>query len=167
MSLAWYAIRSKPRKEDALWQQLLQRGFEGFYPRVRVQPVNPRARKVVPYFPGYLFVRADVAAVGLSVFAYMPHAVGLVCFGSEPAAVPENLIHRLRRTIDAVNAAGGESLGGFQPGDRVRVVDGPFEGYEGLFDARIPGQVRVRILLDMLSGRALPVELHPGYLEPV
>ncbi len=167
MSLAWYAIRSKPRKEDALWQQLLLRGFEGFYPRIRVEPVNPRARKVVPYFPGYLFVRADVAAVGLSVFAYMPHAVGLVCFGNEPAAVPENLIHRLRRTVDAVNIAGGVTLGGFQPGDRVRVVDGPFEGYEGLFDARIPGQARVRILLDMLSGRALPVELHPGYLEPV
>jgi transcriptional antiterminator RfaH len=38
-----------------------------------VRPVNPRARKTRPYFPGYLFVQADLAAVGLVEFRWMPH----------------------------------------------------------------------------------------------
>jgi hypothetical protein len=55
----WYAVRSKPRKEDILSRQLRAQGFEVFYPRVRVHRVNPRARKLEPYFPGYMFVQAD------------------------------------------------------------------------------------------------------------
>ena len=41
MSVLWYAMRSKPRKEDALWRQLRAQGFEVFHPRVRVHRVNP------------------------------------------------------------------------------------------------------------------------------
>ncbi|HEB63956.1 MAG TPA: hypothetical protein ENJ02_00220, partial [Chloroflexi bacterium] len=67
MSANWYVLRSKARKEDAVYAQALQRGLEVFYPRLRVNPVNPRARKVRPYFPGYMFVRVDLEAVGRSV----------------------------------------------------------------------------------------------------
>ena len=67
-----------------------------YYPRIRVQPVNPRARKIKPYFPGYLFVQADIQAAGQSALAYMPHSGGLVCCGSEPAPVPDTLIRAIR-----------------------------------------------------------------------
>ncbi len=72
MTLSWYAIRSKPRKEEPLWGQLLAGEIETFYPRLRVRPINPRSRKVVPYFPGYMFVNADLEDVGASTFNYMP-----------------------------------------------------------------------------------------------
>ena len=77
MTIGWYALRSKPRKEEALWGQLLARGFETFYPRLRINPVNPRARKLAPYFPGYMFVYADLEEVGPSTFNYMPFSLGL------------------------------------------------------------------------------------------
>ena len=54
MSLQWYALRSKPNKEGPLWREVHAQGFEVFYPEIRVQPVNPRSRKVRPYFPGYM-----------------------------------------------------------------------------------------------------------------
>ena len=60
MSYQWYALRSKSRKEDAVWRQLQSQGYEVFYPCLRVHPVNPRSRKIVPYFPGYLFVEVDL-----------------------------------------------------------------------------------------------------------
>ena len=54
MSLQWYALRSKPNKEGPLWREVHAQGFEVFYPEIRVQPVNPRSRKVRPDFPGYM-----------------------------------------------------------------------------------------------------------------
>jgi len=80
MSLQWYVIRSKPRKEDVVWRQLQAHGFENYYPRIKTHPVNPRARKVKPYFPGYLFVHVDMTELGISTFKWMPHTLGFVSF---------------------------------------------------------------------------------------
>ena len=166
MAVHWYALRCKPRKEDVVWRQVRTQGFEAFYPLLRVQPVNPRSRKHRPYFPGYLFVRADISEVGLSTFQWMPHAIGLVVFGDEAAIVPENLIHAIQRRVEEISAAGGELFDGLNPGDKVMIDEGPFAGYEAIFDARIPGSERVRVLLQLLtSQRNVPVELNAGQIQ--
>ncbi len=160
MANNWYALRSKPRKEDIVWRQVVSQGFESYYPRLRVHPVNPRSRKVQPYFPGYLFVNADLEEVGVSVFQWMPHAIGLVSFGGEPAIVPDNLVFAVRKRVDEINQAGGETFDGLRAGDTVRISDGPFIGYEAIFDGRLPGTVRVRVLLELLGNRRrVPVTL--------
>ena len=160
MTASWYALRSKPRKEDVVWRQVLSRGFETYYPRLRVQPVNPRSRKIKPYFPGYLFVHIDLEETGLSAFKWMPHTLGLVSFGGEPAHVPENLIHELKKRIQEINDAGGEVYDGLKSGDKIWIHSGPFSGYEALFDGRLPGKDRVRVLLQFLGDpRKVPVEL--------
>jgi transcriptional antiterminator RfaH len=153
MPYHWYALRSKSRKEDAVWRQLQSQGYEVFYPCLRVHPVNPRSRKIVPYFPGYLFVEADLEQTGISVFQWMPHTVGLVNFGGEPSIVPENLILAIQKRVDDINAAGGEIFDGLKPGETVWISDGPFQGYEAIFDGRLPGSERVRVLLEFLGNR--------------
>lgn len=166
MTAHWYALRSKPQKEDVLWRQVVNRGFEVFYPRMRVNPVNPRSRKVKPYFPGYMFVQVDIDQIGLSEFQWMPHALGLVCFGDEPSSVPEHLIHAIRRRVEEIAVAGGELFDGLHIGDAVTIHEGPFAGYEAIFDARIPGSERVRVLLQLInSQRQVPVELQAGQIE--
>jgi transcriptional antiterminator RfaH len=161
----WYAIRSKPRKEDAVWRQVLSQGFEVYYPRIRIQPINPRSKKVKPYFPGYLFVRADLEQVGLSVFQWMPHTLGLVSFGGEPAAVPDHLVQAIHVRVDEINAAGGETFERLRPGDVVWISDGPFRGYEAIFDARLPGSERVRVLLEFLGSRKVALTLRAGQID--
>ena len=165
MAESWYALRSKPRKEEVLWQQLLAREVDVFFPRLKVNPVNPRSRKLRPYFPGYLFVQVDLEEVGLSIFKWMPHAIGLVSFDGEPADVPDNLIHAVQKRVEEIAAVGGEFYDGLQPGDPVRISNGPFAGYEAIFDMRLPGSERVRVLIQMLSDRKLPVELKAGQVE--
>ena len=165
MSYQWYALRSKSRKEDAVWRQLQTQGYEVFYPCLRVHPVNPRSRKIVPYFPGYLFVEVDLVQTGISVFQWMPHTVGLVSFGGEPSIVPENLILAIQKRVDEINAAGGEIFDGLKPGETVWISDGPFQGYEGIFDGRLPGSERVRVLLEFLGNRRkLPVVLEASQI---
>jgi transcription elongation factor/antiterminator RfaH len=160
MAEYWYALRTKSRKEDVVWKQIVDRDFDVFYPRLKVNPVNPRSRKVRPYFPGYLFVKLDLEKAGLTTFQWMPHTVGLVSFGGEPAAVPENLIHAIRERVEEIAAAGGIVFDGLKQGDTVLIDHGPFEGYEAIFDMRLPGTERVRVLLQLLSNqRQLPVEI--------
>lgn len=166
MAIHWYALRSKPRKEEVVWRLVKDQNIEIYYPRMRVQPVNPRARKIVPYFPGYMFVHVDLETTGLSAFQWMPHSIGLVSFGGEPAAVPENLIYAIDQRVGEINAAGGEVFDGLKQGDAVQIEFGPFEGYEAIFDTRVPGSERVRVLLQLLSNkRQVSVELEAAHIR--
>ena len=149
-----------------MWKQLRARQIECFYPRARVRSVNPRARVVRPYFPGYVFICADLEQVGLSALQWMPGGAGLVAFGGQPAWVPENLIHAIRRRVGEIEAAGGETLAGLKHGDPVIIREGPFAGYQAIFDARLSGDDRVRVLLSLLSRQQLPLELPGAYLAP-
>jgi transcriptional antiterminator RfaH len=161
----WYVLRSKPHKEDALWQHARSQGYEIFYPRIPVKTVNPRARKVAPYFPGYMFVRVAIEEVGISTFQWMPYAHGLICFDSVPASVPDDLVDAVRSRVYAIAEAGGELFLQLAKGDALTIKSGPFAGYEAVFDERLSGGERVRVLLQMLDDRQVPVELSEARIE--
>lgn len=165
MTAYWYALQSKPNKEDALFEQLENRGYRVFYPRIRVNPVNPRSKKIKAYFPGYMFVYADIVEVGLSTFQWMPFARGMVVFDMEPATVPDPLIEAIRRRVDQVNKVGGEVFEGLKKGEVIQIQEGPFAGYEAIFDVRLPGSERVRVLIKLLSQRQVPLELKAGQIR--
>ncbi len=166
MPTAWYVLHSKPHKEEFLSEQLWLRRIETFSPRIRVQVVNPRARKIRPYFPGYLFVHVDLQVTPLAMLRYTPGASSLVMFGGEPASVPEGLIQAIRRRVDEINAAGGEVMETLKPGITVLVDAGPFSGYEAIFDVRLPGTDRVRVLLKLLKDRQVLLELPASHVHP-
>jgi transcription antitermination factor NusG len=166
MALRWYVIRSKPRKEEFLAEQMQMRKIEIFNPRIRIQTVNPRARKVKPYFPGYVFVHLDLERTDKFLMQYLPGTAGLVSFGGEAADVPDGLVHAIQRRIDEINDAGGELFDVLKVGAPVVVHSGPFAGFEAIFDARLPGSDRVRVLLKLLKNRQLQVDLPAGQIRP-
>ena len=165
MSARWYVLHSKPNKEELLWEQLTLRKVEAFYPRIRVHPVNPRSRHVRAYFPGYVFVHVDLEQVSTATLQWMPGATGFVSFDQEPSIVPDGLIPLLKKRVEEINQSGGEILEGLQPGDLVQIRSGPFAGYEAIFDAKLPGNERVRILLKMLQGQSAKMEISASQLE--
>jgi len=160
-------MRSKPNKEDFLAGQLEAYGVEVFFPRLRITPVNPRSRKVRPFFPNYLFVHVDLDEVNVSTLRWMPGASGLVSFDGEPASVPDPLIAALERQLDLLNVASRELTKDLKPGDPVTVLDGPFAGYDAIFDVRLSGHDRVRVLLNFLQARQVPVELQSRQIRRV
>lgn len=165
MTLNWYAFRSKPNKEVFVYEQLLAHRIEAFLPLLRVHTVNPRARKWRPYFPGYLFLRADLAQTGFSLLSWMPGGLGIVHFAGEAIPVTEGLIGAIRSRVDEINRAGGEQLQKLKQGDLVTINSGPFTGHEAIFDVSISGNERVRVLLKLLYGKYLPVELATGFIQ--
>ncbi len=165
MTLAWYVMRSKPNKEDFFCDQLLAHRLEVYHPRIPVRTVNPRARKVRPYFPGYIFVHLDLEQVNPAVLHWMPGSAGLVCFDAVPASVPDSLLAAIRHRVEEINQAGGEQLQSLKAGDVVIIEGGPFEGHEAIFDTSLSGNERVRVLLKLLRGRQMPVELPTGLTQ--
>ncbi len=160
----WYVIRSKPRRERFVSEQLASQGMEVFFPAVKVHPINPRAARERAYFPSYLFAHVDLAEVGLTKLRWLPAAVGLLEFGGEPAIVPETLIVQLRRRVASIQAAGGIVFADLKKGEPVKITSGPFAGYEAIFDLRLKGSERVRVLLELLR-RQVTVELDAGSIR--
>jgi transcription antitermination factor NusG len=165
MTAQWYALNVKPHKERSVHELLTARDVEVFFPTIKVKPKNPRASKVRPYFPGYMFVQADLADLGANAFSWTPGTRGLVSYGGEPAVVPSALIAELQHRLAELQEKGAFALDVFKHGDRVRIVKGPFEGYDAIFDAHLPGKERVQVLLAFLSTQPKPLKLDPEDIE--
>jgi transcription antitermination factor NusG len=162
----WYVLRSKPHKEAILARYARGQGHEIYFPTLPAHPVNPRARKVVPYFPSYLFARTSLERIGESAFTWMPFSSGLVRMGGEPAPVPEAVMSAVRARVQAAWRRGGlPEPARFAPGEWVLVREGLFEGYRGLFDLRLPGSARARVLLQVLNDGYVTVEINLGALQ--
>jgi transcriptional antiterminator RfaH len=160
-------MRSKPNKEDFLAGQLQVHGVEVFFPVLRVTPVNPRARKVRAYFPNYLFVHVDLDVVNISDLRWMPGASGLISFDGEPASVPDLLVATVRKQLEQHNSMIRDAGKNFQHGDTVLIQDGPFAGYEAVFDTHISGRDRVKVLLSLLQSRKMSVEIASSQIRRV
>lgn len=153
MAAQWYTLSVKAHKERSVAQLLsLKEGLEVFFPSLKVTPVNPRAAKIRPYFPGYLFVRLDLETAGSNALEWIPGVHGLVRFGGIPATMPEHVIHALRKHLQNLGqqrVAPARPV--FRKGDRVRIISGPLSGYEAIFDGQLDEQERVRVLLACLN----------------
>lgn len=70
-----------------------------------------------------------------------------------------------RRRVDGLNAGEADRLEGHRSGDLVTVCDGSFKGYEAILDGSISGQVRVRVLLQLLNRPQVALEVPGGHIS--
>jgi transcriptional antiterminator RfaH len=162
----WYTVQTKPRAEHQAKEALLHNGVAVYLPVVKVARVNPRARPVAPLFPGYLFAQADLEEVGQSAINWVPGVVRLVSFGGEPVVVPDAVIEHIKRRSAELEKSGEFGLGPFRHGDHVRITTGPLKDLDAVFDQRLSGKGRVRVLIEFL-GRLTAAEVDPGALAKV
>ncbi|MEM7336743.1 MAG: transcription termination/antitermination NusG family protein [Chloroflexota bacterium] len=164
MAKFWYALRVKPHKEKAVFQQLESQVIDLYFPQIKVKPKNPRANKFKPYFPGYMFLQADLDKVGQNAYSWIPGTLGLVSFGDSPAIVPNDLIVELDQKLSKLNEIQTSQLD-IRKGERIRITEGPFAGFDAIFDMQLPGSERVQILLAFLSKHPHPIRLSHTAIE--
>lgn len=112
-------------------------------------------------FPGYLFVRLDLAQQNSAPIRSTRGVSDFVRFGAEPKPVPDVIVETL--LCSAANA--GESAEPlFKPGDPVTIVSGGFAGLKAVFQAE-KGTDRVILLLDLL-GRCVRIALQRDDVVP-
>lgn len=95
----------------------------------------------------------------------MPHSKGIISFGGEPSIVPDLLINNIMEKIGDSKDSLIEIKEELNSGTPISIEFGLFEGYEGIFDMRLEGTDRVRILLKMLSDQYIPVELEISQIK--
>jgi transcriptional antiterminator RfaH len=156
----WFALRTKPLTERRVATHLRRNNIEAFLPET--PPATAGSARPAPFFPGYLFVNVDVTKTRSSAWL-VPGAVYLVGYGDEPAPVPEEVIRLVRRQLELLAANKGRRAR-FQPGDPVRVTEGPFRDMVGIFDDGCSPGERVHVLLQALN-RSLRLRLPVSALE--
>jgi transcriptional antiterminator RfaH len=142
----WYAVYTKPNAEYRVARLLQLKGLEVFLPEIPSWKPR-RGHRTEPLFPSYVFVRADWSAVPLTTVEWTPGVRRLVAFDGRPAVVPESAIALIRRRL----AEGAWARAPFRPGERVRIVEGPLQGLEAVFEGPMEPAARVRVLLEFLG----------------
>jgi transcriptional antiterminator RfaH len=154
----WYLVRTKPAKERWVTDQLSVILTDVFLPMLEARA--PRwgrwAWSVMPLFPCYVFAKFDLEARYFDI-KYMAGVQGIVSAGCDPLVVPLTVIEEIkRRGVDGVIKIEPK---GFDNGERVRVVDGPFRGFDAIFERYLSGAERVAILLSAVEANGLRVVL--------
>ncbi len=161
----WYTVHTKPLREVLVADLLQERlSLAVFLPEALQWYRGQMVMR--PFFPRYLFVEADLQKVEVSSINSLPGVIRLVSFGGMPQPLQPHIIEAIRKRLAAINAAGGLPRYGWNPGDRVRVTDGPLAGLEAVFQGPMKPAQRVKILLQFL-GRLQTVEVPPEHLEPI
>lgn len=161
----WYLVYAKPRQETVARLNLERQGYRVYLPLVR-QPRRQKGRTIAiiaPMFPRYLFVRLDQETHDWGPIRSTFGVVSIVRFGQVSAVVPDDLVELLRKREDneGIQVLPVEQ---YRRGARVRITEGGFAGYEGLFVAR-SARDRVTVLLQVL-GRDTRASVDIGAIEP-
>ena len=157
----WFALYTKPHKEYQVRGLLCDQGIEIYLPEVRVAARRRGRREKKPFFPHYLFARLDPRDGLMAKVHWTPGLRRIVSCGGQPVPVPDEVVTYLRRRLEAMGVVELEDP--FRKGDTVRVVRGPFEGLDAIFDRRLSPEGRVRVFLELM-GRLVATELDTGDL---
>jgi transcriptional antiterminator RfaH len=145
----WYSVYSKPQKEKFAQIQLQSKGVEVFLPQLVMPHSVIPARRVVPLFPNYLFVRIDISSGESAYVVWSPGVKYLVSFNGVPASIDDDVIEFLKDRADRNGQIHASS--DLKRGQRVTVTGGPFEGLEAIIERPPDARGRVKLLMSMLN----------------
>jgi transcriptional antiterminator RfaH len=156
---SWYVVRTHPHAEAKAVAHLERQGYSVYLPRYLKRRRHARRIEIVPapLFPSYLFVMIDMFAQRWRSIQSTIGVSRLVCRGDEPAVLPAAVINELQNRHNHAGFVQFDLRPRFNPGDKVRVVDGAFATCLGLYEG-MADRERVAILLDLL-GRKVRVVL--------
>ena len=116
------------------------------------------------YFPGYVLVQMDCDDAVWHMVRNVPKGLGFIGGTSDrPVPLTEKEVNRiLQRMEDGENKPKPKVL--FEPGEVIRVTDGPFADFNGVVEDVNYEKSRLRVSVSIF-GRSTPVELEFSQVE--
>ena len=163
---AWYVIHCYSGYENKVRYNLEQRIetmgvkdkiFDVVIPTQEEIEVKDGKRKVVErhVFPGYVLVNMVLTEESWYVVRNTPGVTGFVGMGNDPTPLrPEEVAQILKR----MEADAPHIKVTFRVGERVRIIDGPFNDFRGTVSEIDMERTKVRVMVNFF-GRETPVEL--------
>lgn len=167
LSPHWYAVHTYSGYEEAVARYLRQRIetldmgdkiFDVVVPKEKKIKIQRGKKKVVEekIYPGYVFVKMILTEDSWYVVRNTPRVTGFVGADStKPAPLNEEQVNEL---LKAMAKEEPEFKMTFQPGDLVKIIDGPFKDYEGKVESIDNQKGRIKVLV-LMFGRETPVEI--------
>jgi transcriptional antiterminator NusG len=175
MALKWYVVHAYSNFEYKVKKSLEERiqlhGLEDKFGDVLVPTEEvvemregQKRRSERKFFPGYVLVQMDLDEETWHLVKEVPKVLGFIGGSSDrPAPITEaeaNTI--LNRVEEGIDKPRPKVL--FEPGEIVRVVDGPFNDFSGVVETVNYDKSKLRVAVQIL-GRPTPVELDFGQVE--
>jgi transcriptional antiterminator RfaH len=150
----WWAIQCKPRQEARAQANLETSGVRTFLPLARHagpgRSARDAAQTIEPLFPRYLFARCDGPAMTRRI-RFARGVTRILGTGNAPTSVDESIIAAIQRRVAEDGCVPLRSA--IQPGDAVRIVEGPLKDFAGVFEGSATAADRVRLLVAAVQGQ--------------
>ena len=175
MSKRWYVVHAYSGFEKSVQRALIERvarnGMEDAFGRILVpveEVVELRSgQKSISerkFFPGYVLVEMDMNDETWHLVKSTPKVTGFVGgTANKPTPISEKEVEKIMQQLqDGVEKPRPKVL--FEPGEVVRVKDGPFTDFHGSVEHVNYEKSRLRVSVTIF-GRSTPVELEFGQVE--
>lgn len=171
----WYVVNTYSGHENKVKEKLEMRinsmNMQDFIFRVIVPEQTEievkdgvKKEKVKKMFPGYVLVEMIMSDEAWYVIRNTPGVTGFIGSsgkGAKPVPLLPNEIDRILTNMGMSRLDAGSEL---KPGEKVKVVDGPFKNMYGKIDAIDEENQMLKVLID-LFGQETPVEVMLSQVE--
>lgn len=175
MSKRWYVIHAfsgfEGQVKRALEQRLDRAGMNDLFgeilvPTEEVVEIRNGQQRTSErkFFPGYVLVHMEMTDETWHMVKGVPKVMGFIGGkGDRPAPIPDAQVDMiLQRVKDGVEKPRPKVL--YDPGEVIRVTDGPFSDFNGVVEEVDYDKSRVRVTVSIF-GRSTPVDLEFSQVE--
>lgn len=170
----WYVIHTYSGYENKVKANLEKRIesmnmeekiFRIVVPEVEEVEIKDGRKKIVKkrIYPGYVLVEMILTDDSWYVVRNTPGVTGFVGSGAKPIPLTEE---EVRQIIGHMDTDAPRPKVDLAVRDRVRVITGPFENFEGIVEEIDPQRGKLRVMISMF-GRETPVELDFSQVEKI
>jgi len=163
---AWYVVHCYSGNEDKVRHNILQRIesmgmddliFDVVVPTEDEVNIKNGERQTVEkkVFPGYILVNLILTEESWYMVRNTPGVTGFVGMGNDPTPLQPEEVARILKRMESESPRINVT---FRQGERVRIVDGPFEDFYGKVSEIDMERATVRVMVNFF-GRETPVEL--------
>jgi transcriptional antiterminator NusG len=175
VAMRWYVVHAYSGFEQQVRRSLLDRikrqGLEHMFgdalvPTEEVVEMREGQKRKSDrkFFPGYVLVQMEMNDETWHLVKEVPKVMGFIGGTAEkPAAISDKEADAiLRRVQEGVDKPRPKIL--FEPGEVVRICNGPFNDFNGVVEEVDYEKSRLRVAV-LIFGRSTPVELEFGQVE--
>jgi transcriptional antiterminator NusG len=115
------------------------------------------------FFPGYVLVQMEMDVDAWHLVKSVPRVLGFIGGTSDrPAPITQKEADRILQRLEDTDKPKPKTL--FEPGEVVRVIDGPFADFTGVVEELDYEKNRIKVSV-LIFGRSTPVDLEFGQVE--
>ena len=128
-----------------------------------------KVHKEKVYFPGYIMVQANLSGEIPHIIKSITNVIGFLgeTKGGDPVPLRQSEINRMLGKVDELSVEADSNVAiPFTKGETVKVIDGPFNGFDGTIE-KINEEKRKLEVMVKIFGRKTPLELSYMQVEKV